>query len=280
VTEIFVTGATGFLGSYLVERLLRAGHRVRGSGSMARGPAQIALPLGAAVDPALFAGVDTVFHAAWDLRPGSLRRNIDGTRLVRNAAEAAGVGRQIFIGSDSGHARATSEYGRGKHVMQEEFLQSGLHVARPGLVIGPGGLFLRLATLVARLPIVPVPVSGGPGLSVTALDDFLDASALLPKSPPRLYELRAGRVPLPRLMREIADAKDLARWIVPIPAVGIALSLRAAEAVGIRLPVGSGNLAGFLAPCEDAGPSDLEALLAHAPLALPEAVRRAVDRKR
>ena len=157
---VVVTGANGFLGSHLAAELAARGWRVRGTTRSAAGlkastpglERQYILELGGAVDPAIFAGADAVVHCAYDLRPERMAQNVRGTEAVVRAAAAAGAARQLFIGSYSAHAAAASAYGRTKFALQKYFLALGHTVARPGLVIGPGGMTVRVATALVMLP--------------------------------------------------------------------------------------------------------------------------------
>jgi nucleoside-diphosphate-sugar epimerase len=111
--KALVTGGGGFLGRRIVELLVAEGHQVR---FLARGryPAVEALGarglqvdlrdrerLGEAVD-----GVDTVFHVAakagvWGPREEYHAINVEGTRHLLDAAEAAGVKRLIYTSTPS-----------------------------------------------------------------------------------------------------------------------------------------------------------------------------------
>ena len=118
-----VTGAAGFIGSHLVDRLLAEGHRVVGLDNLSTGrPENLAhvqhhprFSLVAAdvvefdaIRPH-FEGVDWVFHLAAlaDIvpsvqRPGAYHRsNVDGTFAVLEAAREAGVARLIYAASSS-----------------------------------------------------------------------------------------------------------------------------------------------------------------------------------
>lgn len=114
-----VTGATGYVGSGLVGRLLDDGWRVRvllqpGTESDLREPERCAALVGDLLDPAAVeecvAGADVVFHTAGvmpqpsapDLRPV----NVDGTRVVTRAAVVAGVPRLVLMSSAAVYAPA------------------------------------------------------------------------------------------------------------------------------------------------------------------------------
>jgi len=124
--KIAVTGATGFLGRYIVNHLLGAGHDCRcwhrpnsdRGGFQEHAPGSLEWVSGQLGDDAsaerLFAGTGAVVHAALE-RPGAgfrgaegdivlfAERNVVGTlRLVR-AARQAGAGRFVFISTCAVH---------------------------------------------------------------------------------------------------------------------------------------------------------------------------------
>lgn len=124
-----VTGAAGFIGSHLVDRLLNDGCDVVGIDNFANGnPGNIAK---AAENPRFsflqadvadheviapaFQGVDRVFHLAAlaDIVPsierplGYHRANVDGTVSVLEAARLAGVKRFVYAASSSCYGLAT-----------------------------------------------------------------------------------------------------------------------------------------------------------------------------
>lgn len=126
-----VTGAGGFIGSHLTERLLGDGHRVRAlvrytstSSIGFLGPAQTRFPdrleivAGTVADPgctrSLLDGVDTVYHLAALIGiPYSyvgphhyVQTNLTGTLNMLEAARAAGVGRFVHISTSETYGTA------------------------------------------------------------------------------------------------------------------------------------------------------------------------------
>jgi dihydroflavonol-4-reductase len=114
VTEVLVTGATGFLGEHLCRVLIEHGHTVRG---LARTRSAILADLGVEhirgdvlsgpeLDTAL-AGVDAVCHLAGAVSRDPedaqrmMRLHVDGTRRVLDRMAAAGVSRMV-LASTSG----------------------------------------------------------------------------------------------------------------------------------------------------------------------------------
>lgn len=115
--NIFVTGASGFLGGAAVRKLVKAGHTVRAMSRSARSDAAISA-LGAepvrcdleSVRAQHLAGCDTVLHCAayveeWGRRDAWYRGNVLGTQAMLDAARGAGVKRFIHIGTEAALAR-------------------------------------------------------------------------------------------------------------------------------------------------------------------------------
>lgn len=110
---LLITGATGYLGSALVDLLIRRGHEVR---AVVRDPARAAgvLPRGVELAVADLAdleglrraarGCDGVLHLAGSVghSPEETRRtNVEGTRAVLAAAVEAGVSRFVYTSSSA-----------------------------------------------------------------------------------------------------------------------------------------------------------------------------------
>ena len=121
--QVLVTGGAGFIGSYLVERLLEDGHKVVVLDNLSTGrrenlakvwssPSVRFLEVDVADHEAIspyFKGVDLVFHLAAlaDIVPSISdplryhRANVDGTVSVLQAARVAGTRRIVYAASSS-----------------------------------------------------------------------------------------------------------------------------------------------------------------------------------
>jgi len=189
--KICITGVSGFIGAALARTLHAAGHDVTGTTSNVSRAQGLSVPLSAlctmrfesSPKKHFFDGCSAIVYCAHDFAAGAMERNVANTWRMRQAGEEAGVKNQIFVSSHSARADAPSEYGRTKYAIEQEFLAAGYSIIRPGLVIGPGGLFARTAQTLARLPIVPLPAGGLAPVPVIWLDDLLVVlTALLEKS--------------------------------------------------------------------------------------------------
>jgi nucleoside-diphosphate-sugar epimerase len=275
---VLITGVNGFLGSQLAGALARRGWRVRGTVRTAAGinvnieglTKKILLELGGPIDAGVFDGVDAVIHGAYDLRPGAMQKNIAGTQAAAEAAAAAGAVQQIFIGSYSAHTHAESVYGRSKYILQEYFLARGAAVARPGLVIGAGGLYARIAAALNR-PVVPLPDGGRDRVPVLALADFVAAvAAILERGVAGRFNLyNPEPVTLRALVESIRAANGSRTRLAPVPGSLLLAAARAAAAVGVPIPFDAENFLGLKANQKISDPSDLTDFVA-APLSLVE----------
>jgi nucleoside-diphosphate-sugar epimerase len=177
--HVAITGATGFLGRYLVHHLARAGHRLRcwarptsdrsGLGAAA---ASVEWAPGALGDSnataALLQGVDAVVHSAleWQGTGGFrssgqddllhfLETNLMGTLRLMNAAFGAGASRFIFISTCAVHEIIlddrpldethplwpTSHYGAHKAAIEKFVHSFGLGLGWPICALRPTGIY-------------------------------------------------------------------------------------------------------------------------------------------
>lgn len=176
--HIAVTGATGFIGRYLVRHLIGAGHRLRcwcRPSSNRGGFEDVAASLewlegglgdrGAA--ESLVRGVDAVVHAAlqWEGRSfrssghedleAFLQANLMGTLRLFQAARAAGVPRFVFISTCAVHEVIlgdrpldethplwpTSHYGAHKAALEKFVHSYGLGEGWPICALRPTGVY-------------------------------------------------------------------------------------------------------------------------------------------
>lgn len=116
--RVVVSGGTGFVGRFIVERLLAEGFAITVLGRTPPAPGYfskdtdfVAMALGAPMPARVFDDVAAFVHAAFDHVAGRYRggegddadgfrrRNLEGSAALFGAARAAGVGRVVFLSS-------------------------------------------------------------------------------------------------------------------------------------------------------------------------------------
>jgi NADH dehydrogenase len=239
---ITVLGGGGFIGRYVVQRLLARGARVRIAQREPRA-ATFLKPLGGlgqtqfvAADvrdaPSVaraVAGSDAVINLAGsfdDMRAVQA----DGAGHVAAAAKAAGVRTLVHlsaIGADSG---SPSAYGRskgdGEAAVRAAF--PGAAVLRPSIVFGREDQFInRFAAMIRLSPVIPV-IAPAAKFQPVYVGDVADAvvAALEAPAAGRTFELGGPQaVTMAALLRWIADATGRKRLFVDVPdAVASALA--------------------------------------------------------
>ncbi len=175
--KIAITGATGFIGKALVISFKEQGHNVvaiaRKSHDIAK---DVTYKYGNLGEPLSLEGLDDlklVVHAAHDMQEGQSLKNIEGTKLWFNQFRSlTSAPMQIFLSSCSAYVDSPSEYGQTKYLLENFMIKNAVIVLRPGLVIGPGGLFHRMLNVYRALPIVPVLGGRSLQIRVTGLSEL------------------------------------------------------------------------------------------------------------
>jgi uncharacterized protein YbjT (DUF2867 family) len=205
--RVLVTGATGFIGPHVVQRLVDDGHVVRvlehTAGSSATLPSQEAVE-GSMTDPASLRravdGQEAVVHLVGILsgKPEEFRSVMEeGTRDLLEAARDAGVARFVLM-SALGVTEETKDlvpYYGAKWQMEQDVKASGLEhvIFRPSFVFGSEGGALGQFKKIAKLaPVTPIPGPGTQRIQPIWIDDvaaYFAAAIEKPEAANRTFEL-------------------------------------------------------------------------------------------
>lgn len=195
--KVFLTGATGFVGKHMLERLLAEGHAVRAAlrglpGQKARLVSRTQhlgrkddfqwvhgdIVEGTRLDEGM-QGCDAVIHLVGIIVEKGTntfeRVHYLGTRNVVEAAKRTGIKRFVQMSALGVRADSVAPYQTTKWKGEEEVRQSGIPfcILRPSLIFGEGDGFVTqmIATMRSAPLFRPVPGDGRPRFRPIAVED-------------------------------------------------------------------------------------------------------------
>lgn len=183
-----VTGAFGYSGRYITERLLQAGNRVR---TLTNSPDRDH-PFGNRVEVHPFnfdqpdrlagslEGARVLYNTYWvrfnhaDFR---YAQAVENTRVLFAAARRAAVSRVVHVSITNPSQESSLEYFRGKALLERDLRDSGLShaILRPAVLFGGEDILINnIAWVLRRVPIFGVFGNGQYRLQPIHVHDFAD----------------------------------------------------------------------------------------------------------
>lgn len=228
-----VTGALGYTGRAVTERLLAHGDRVRTLTNSPRrpnpfGPRLEIRPL-AFGDPAALRraleGADLLFNTYWvrfNHRLFTFEQAVRNTRALFEAARDAGVRRIVHVSILHADQADDLGYYKGKHELEDALRASGVPhaIVRPGVLFGRGDILVNnIAWVLRRLPVFGVFGTGRYRLRPLHVDDM---AALMIDCAGRTGDLTVDAVgpetfEFCELVRTLAQIIGVRRPIVRVP---------------------------------------------------------------
>ncbi|HYW06266.1 MAG TPA: DUF1990 family protein [Longimicrobium sp.] len=256
--KVLVTGGTGLVGKAAVDRLLAAGHTIRLLSRHAEDDAR-EWPEGVEAHQGDVASDDGVSGAAdgctavlhvvgivAESPPEATFQavNVEGTARMAREAKRAGASRFVYV-SSLGAERGESGYHRSKHAGEEEVRREnppGWTIVRPGNVYGPGDEVISLLLKMVRtLPAIPTIGGGDQPFQPVWHEDLGEVLARVVASDEYRGEVLevagAETVTTTDILERLEAITDKHPVHLPVPEIVARLGTRAAEAVGITLPI-------------------------------------------
>ena len=214
-----VTGAFGYTGKYIAQRLLDRGETVR---CLTRNPTSFS-PFGDRVErhPLDFddigqlirslEGADTLYNTFWiRFSRGTVDHDlaVRNTRTLVDAARNAGVRRIVHISITGASSASSLTYFRGKGLVEDYIRNSGLaySVIRPTLIFGMEDILINnIAWFLRRFPVFPVAGGGDYPVQPVYVDDVAQLAVESSSA--------EGQVAIDAVGPEIYTFKDLVQQI-------------------------------------------------------------------
>ena len=288
MNTVLITGATGFIARHLAAVLQRASLRVIGVARVARPLPGFDTVYGASLTESLGEvwskeKVDAMVHCAHHFGDDAYAVNVQGTTLWVEEAAAHGVGLQVFLSSLTATENALSDYGQAKYDLEHLFIQANEVVFRLGLVIGDGGLFLRMKKSMQKALLVPLIDGSRSHVYVTGIEVLCDLLAACIRSEGAGLRGTVWHIQQPQpcklrdVMRGIRKHYGYTCRLVPTPYLPLLALVSLVERIGFpKLPISSVNLKGLRQNGRATFPSDF-AHFGYPEQSLDELIGRAAE---
>ncbi len=228
-----VTGAFGYSGSYIAQRLYDAGLTVRTLTNSLDRPSPLrgrieAHPLSFDRPDQLVAalrGADVLYNTYWvrfNARTFRHDEAVDNTRILFEAARAAGVRRVVHVSITNPSEDSPLEYFHGKAVLERSLRESGMShaILRPTVLFGVEDILVNnIAWLLRRAPVFGLFGDGRYRVQPIYVDDLAalaveagrrDGNEVLEAIGPETFTFR-------EMVATIGRAIGHARPLVPLP---------------------------------------------------------------
>lgn len=233
---VLVTGATGYVGGRLVQRLLDTGYHVR---ILVRDPerlqgrpwlSQVEVARGDVLKPetltAAMSGVRAAYYLVHSMSDIADFRNRDlgAAGNFGNAAKQAGVARIVYLGGLGNPDTDLSKHLRSRQETGAALREAGVAVTefRAAIIVGSGSVsFEIIRTMTERVPLMICPRWVYTRIQPIAIRDVLSylVQALhVPDSTGRIIEIGGADVrTYGDMIMDYARARGLKRWLIPVP---------------------------------------------------------------
>lgn len=257
MAEIFLTGATGFVGRHLVPALISEGHRLRCLVRSAE-KAKFLRVLGCEVavgdlisDSFSLEGAEIVIHlAALHRGPHTLihRVTAEGTARLVQAAQAGRAKKILYLSTVTAAQNPSWPYAYSAWLAEQAIQASSLHytILRTTVIVGPGDPFLGGIIHIAQdWPVVPLIGSGRTKFQLVSVSDIV--RCVLQAIADERYTNRVLTVGGPEVLSyeqivdAVLEALQISKRKISLPRRATRFCVRWLERLGVRTPFVPGH---------------------------------------
>ena len=250
---VLVTGATGYIASRLIPRLLDSGYRVR---AMARDPLRltgrawfnkIEVVQADVSSPSTLAhafdGIHTAYYLIHNMSQGHGYTSIElnAARNFAKSAEQAGVDHIIYLGGLADPEQHIASHMRSR-IETGKILREGkvpVTEFRAGVIAGSGSISFEMIRFMTELfPVVPGPLwmrNKSQPIAIQNVIDYLFAALETKNGQNGVFEIGGPKIyTYGNLMLRYAKVRGLTRRVFPLPGIPVSFM---AFGVGLMTPV-------------------------------------------
>lgn len=253
--KVVITGANGFLGTYLCKHYVQKGWQVNAlvhnmPKEQMQSVSYFLYDLADEVEEEHFKGVDYFIHCAYikvGARHDALEVNIEGSERLLKMSRQCRVKKNIFISSIAARKDALSIYGMQKFQCEKLFSQPDDLIVRPGLILGNGGLYAQLRTHLQKSNKVPLISGGKQAMQTIHIDDLAIAiDKCIEKNLSGILTIASTeKITNKVFYRMLCYSLGKKPFFVHMPFTLLFMALSITETFNINLPVSRENLLGL-----------------------------------
>ena len=255
MSKVVITGANGFVGSYLCNYFAQKGWQTNAlvhkqPEKPITGVNYFTYELSEPVPQAAFEGAEYFIHCAFakiELRHDAFEVNVEGTERLLKMSQQCAIKKNIFISSVSSKEDALSIYGKQKFVCESLFKKPNDLILRLGLVLGDGGLFKQMRNYLQKGRFIPL-ISGGkqPMQTIHIADLALAIDKCIEKNLSGLMPLASSeKITTKEFYRILCKSLGTSPIFIYLPFGLFFAFLSIPETFGFMLPVTRENLLGL-----------------------------------
>jgi uncharacterized protein YbjT (DUF2867 family) len=241
--RILVTGATGYVGSRLIPRLLQDGYEVR---IFVRDPQrvqgrvwidEVEVYPGDVLEPdtlsSALADIDYAYYLIHSMSSADdfHTSDLQAAENFGQVSKASGVERIIYLGGLGDPNANLSPHLRSRHKTGQKLRDAGVPVTefRAAIIVGSGSAsFEMIRYLTERLPIMICPrwvFTRGQPIAIEDILEYLIQSLTTPESAGKTIEIGGSDIlTYGEMMTGYADVRGLRRFLIPVPVLTPKLS--------------------------------------------------------
>lgn len=246
--KVIITGANGYLGKEISRRLSQRGHQVI---HFVRNPKKDEqfYDLAHEVNEQQIAESDILIHCAFITKQqnkNAFEININGTKKLIEICEKNHT-KFVFISSLAAHELAESDYGKHKLQLESLINLNKNAILKPGLVIGQGGLCLRMIDFAKKYRVIPIFNKGEQPLQFVSIENVaLTAIKVVEEDLSGKFTLvskeKIEYITFYKTLEKVTNTKFL---FIPLEINTLVKILDFFEKLKIKLPVDKENLLGL-----------------------------------